>query len=122
LPNLKEMCVNRLTAYGEHARWTGDMEDRMTGTDPGSVNPNLVNRFAQVAGRGRTLIIVVATEVVLFVIANVTYGNGNDKHGAMRTVSNAVWAIFLVGFVVMIVLGIFALVQVTLRRVAKRRV
>lgn len=52
----------------------------------------------------------VAVEVVLFIVANVTYGSGNDKHGAMRTVSN-VWAIFLIGFVLMIALALTALVQ-----------
>ncbi len=70
-----------------------------------------VSRYVQLAGRGRSLLVAVAVEVVLFIIANVTYGNGNDKHGAMRTVSNVVWAIFLIGFVVMIVLALTALVQ-----------
>jgi hypothetical protein len=69
------------------------------------------------AGRGRTLLTVVAVDVVLFIVANVTYGMGNnDKHGAMRTVSNVVWAIFLVGFFVMILVAITALVQKLRRR------
>jgi energy-converting hydrogenase Eha subunit G len=79
-------------------------------------NASMASRFAQHIGRGRSLIIVAATEVVLFVVANVTYGNGSDKHGAMRTLSNVVWAIFLVGFVVLIVLAIASLIRVIARR------
>jgi|HubBroStandDraft_1064217.scaffolds.fasta_scaffold456714_1 hypothetical protein len=79
-------------------------------------NPSVASRFAQQVGRGRSLIIVAVTEVVLFVVANVTYGSGNDKHGAMRTLSNVVWAIFLVGFVVLIVFAIASLIRVIARR------
>jgi hypothetical protein len=79
-------------------------------------NSSMASRFTQQVGRGRSLIIVAATEVVLFVIANVTYGSGNDKHGAMRTVSNVVWAIFLVGFVVLIVFAVASLIRVIARR------
>lgn len=75
-----------------------------------------IARLAHLAGRGRTLLTIVAAEVVLFIVANVTYGSGNDKHGAMRTVSNVVWAIFLVGFFVMILIAITALVQKLRRR------
>jgi predicted membrane channel-forming protein YqfA (hemolysin III family) len=70
-----------------------------------------IGRLWHLAGRGRTLLTVIALEVVLFIVANITYGSGNDKHGAMRTVSNVVWAIFLVGFFVMILVAITALVQ-----------
>jgi energy-converting hydrogenase Eha subunit G len=73
-------------------------------------------KLIHLASKGRTLLTVLATEVVLFVIANVTYGSGNDKHGAMRSVSNVVWAIFLVGFVVMIAVALTALVQKLRRR------
>jgi energy-converting hydrogenase Eha subunit G len=83
----------------------------MTETDS-----SMASRFAQQVGRGRSLIIVAATEVVLFVVANVTYGNGNDKHGPMRTLSNVVWAIFLIGFVVLIVFAIATLVRLIARR------
>ena len=74
------------------------------------------SRFVHLAGRGRTLLIVAATEVLLFVVANVTYGSGKDKHGALRTVSNVVWAIFLVGFFVLILFAATALVQKMIRR------
>ena len=83
----------------------------MTETDS-----SMASRLTQQVGRGRSLIIVAATEVVLFVVANVTYGNGNDKHGAMRTLSNVAWAIFLVGFVVLIVFAIASLVRMIARR------
>jgi len=83
----------------------------MTDTDP-----HVASRLAQVVGKGRTLTIVAATEVVLFVVANVAYGNGNDKHGPMRTLSNVVWVLFLVGFVVLIVFAIVALAQLIQRR------
>jgi hypothetical protein len=88
-----------------------NLEARMTET-----SSSIASRFAQQVGRGRSLIIVAVTEVVLFVVANVTYGNGDDKHGAMRAVSNVVWAIFLVGFVVMIVFAIATLVRMIARR------
>ncbi len=58
--------------------------------------------------------------MVLFVIANVTYGNGKVNHGAMRTLSNVVWAIFLVGFVVMVVVAIVSLAQLIMRRTRSR--
>jgi len=83
----------------------------MTETDS-----SMASRLTQQVGRGRSVIIIAATEVVLFVVANVTYGNGNDKHGAMRTLSNVVWAIFLVGFVVLIVFAIASLVRMIARR------
>ncbi len=75
-----------------------------------------IGRLLHLAGRGRTLLIVVAVEVVLFIVANVTYGSGNDKHGAMRTVSNVVWAVFLIGFFVMVLVAITASVQKLRRR------
>jgi len=83
----------------------------MTETDS-----SMAGRFAHQVGRGRSLLIVAASEVTLFIVANVTYGNGNDKHGPMRTLSNVVWAIFLVGFVVLIVFAIVALAQLIQRR------
>jgi len=75
-----------------------------------------IGRLVQLASKGRTLLTVLAVDVVLFIVANVTYGNGNDKHGAMRTVSNVVWAIFLVGFFVMVLVALTALVQRLRRR------
>ncbi len=83
----------------------------MTGTDA-----SMASKFTQQAGRGRSLIIVALAEVVLFVVANVTYGSGTDKHGAMRTVSNVLWVFFLVGFVVLAVFAIANLIRVVARR------
>ena len=83
----------------------------MTETDS-----SMAGRLAHQIARGRSLIIVAATEVVLFVVANVAYGNGNDKDGPMRTVSNVVWVFFLIGFVVLIVFAIVALAQLIQRR------
>jgi energy-converting hydrogenase Eha subunit G len=77
------------------------------------------NKLMQV-GKGRTLIIVAATEVVLFLVANIAYGTGNDKHGPMHTVSNVVWVLFLVGFVVLIVFAVVSLAQMIQRRVRRR--
>ena len=76
----------------------------------------VASRLVRQVGRGRTVVYALVTDIVLFVVANVTYGNGNDKHGAMRTVSNVVWAFFLVGFVVMVVLAVAALAQSIRRR------
>jgi energy-converting hydrogenase Eha subunit G len=81
-----------------------------------ATNASMASRFAQQIGRGRSLIIVVVTDVMLFVIANVAYGNGNDKHGPMRTLSNVVWVFFLIGFVILIVFAVAALVRVVARR------
>jgi len=61
------------------------------------------------------LIILAATDVVLFLIANIAYGGGN-QHGLRNGVSNVAWVLFLVGFLLLIVLGIACLAQV-IRRV-----
>ena len=81
-----------------------------------ATNTSMAGRLTQQIGRGRSLIIVAVTEVVLFVIANVAYGNGNDKHGPMRTLSNVVWVFFLIGFVMLIVFAVAALVRLVARR------
>ena len=81
-----------------------------------ATNPSMASRFTQQIGRGRSLVIVLITDVVLFVIANVAYGNGNDKHGPMRTLSNVVWVFFLIGFVVLVVFAVAALVRLVARR------
>src|SRR5580700_3556669 len=80
------------------------------------MDSSMAGRLAHQIGRGRSLLIVAATEVVLFVVANVAYGNGNDRHGPMRTVSNVVWVFFLIGFVVLIVFAIASLAQLVQRR------
>jgi hypothetical protein len=74
-----------------------------------------IGRLVQVAGKARTLVTVLAVEVALFVIANATYGTAKS-HGTMRSVSNVVWAVFLVGFFVMVLVALTALVQRLRRR------
>jgi hypothetical protein len=76
-----------------------------------------VTKFERVV-RGRNLIILAATEVVLFVVANIAYGSGN-QHGLRNGVSNVVWALFLVCFLLLIVMGISFLAQVIIRRRVK---
>jgi len=78
-------------------------------------NESSVTKFDQVV-RGRNLIILAATDVVLFLIANIAYGGGN-QHGLSNGVSNVAWVLFLVGFLLLIVLGIAYLAQVIRRRV-----
>lgn len=78
-------------------------------------NQSSVTKFDRVA-RGRNLIILAATDVVLFLIANVAYGGGN-QHGLRNGVSNVTWVLFLVGFLLLVVLGIACLAQVIRRRV-----
>jgi len=77
-------------------------------------NESSVTKFDQVV-RGRNLIILAATDVVLFLIANIAYGGGNQQ-GLRNGVSNVAWVLFLVGFLLLIVLGIACLAQV-IRRV-----
>jgi hypothetical protein len=78
-------------------------------------NESSVTKFDQVV-RGRNLIILAAADVVLFLIANIAYGGGN-QHGLRNGVSNVAWVLFLVGFLLLIVLGIACLTQVIRRRV-----
>lgn len=68
-----------------------------------------VSRFEQLV-RGRNLIYLAVADVVLFIIANVAYGPGHE-HGLRLVVSNVAWALFLIGVVLLIVLGLFALGQ-----------
>ena len=70
--------------------------------------------FDQVV-RGRNLIILAVSDVVLFLIANVAYGGGN-QHGLRNNVSNVTWAVFLIGFILLILFGMAYLVQVIRRR------
>lgn len=78
-------------------------------------NESSVPKFDQVV-RGRNLIILAATDVVLFLIANIAYGGGN-QHGLRDGVSNVAWVLFLIGFLLLIVSGIACLAQVIRRRV-----
>ena len=78
-------------------------------------------RFAQVVLRGRTLIILVVIDVVLFLVANVANGSGH-QHGFRNAVSNVTFALFLIGFVILVVLAIAVLVRSTLRRRSKPQV
>jgi hypothetical protein len=76
-------------------------------------NQSSVSRFDQVV-RGRNLILLAVADVVLFLVANVAYGSGH-QHGLRSNVSNVAWALFLVGFLVLIVLGIGAVAQLIRR-------
>jgi hypothetical protein len=62
------------------------------------------------------LIIVAIADVVLFLIANIAHGAGN-QHGLRNGVSNVTWALFLVGFLLLVVLAMGCLAQVIRRRV-----
>jgi hypothetical protein len=72
------------------------------------------SKIDQVA-RGRNLIILAVADVVLFIVANVAYGPGNE-HGLRMALSNVAWVLFLVGFLLLIVIGIVAVAQVIRRR------
>ena len=61
----------------------------------------------------RTWIYLVVADVVLFLLANVTAGNGDNP----STVSNVIWAAFLIATVLLIVLAVVTLVR-SLRRPA----
>jgi hypothetical protein len=71
-------------------------------------------KFDQVV-RGRNLIILAVSDLVLFVIANVAYGGGN-QHGLRNNLSNITWAVFLIGFFLLILFGIACLARVIGRR------
>jgi hypothetical protein len=79
-----------------------------------AMSGEISGKFGQVL-RGRNLIILAVTDVVLFLIANVAYGGGN-QHGLRNNVSNVAWAVFLVGFFVLVVLGIVSIARAMLRR------
>jgi hypothetical protein len=74
----------------------------------------LSTKLGQVV-RGRNLVIVVVLDVVLFAIANVAYGGGH-QHGLRNDVSNGAWAVFLIGFFLLVLFGIIYLAQVLRRR------
>lgn len=78
-------------------------------------NESAVTKFDQVV-RGRNLIILAVTDVVLFLIANIAYGAGH-QHGLRNGVSNVAWVLFLVGFLLLIVMGVASLAQLIRRRV-----
>ena len=80
-------------------------------------NESSVTRFDGVF-RGRNLIKLAVIDVVLFLIANIAYGAGN-QHGLRNNVSNVTWALFLIGFLLLIVSGIICLARVMLRRRAR---
>ena len=78
-------------------------------------NESLVARFDHLV-RGRNLIILAIADVVFFIVANVAYGPGHE-HGLRMALSNVAWVVFLIGFLLLIVLGILSLTQVIRRRV-----
>lgn len=75
-------------------------------------------RFGRVVVRGRTLIVLAVADVLLFVVAAIANGPGN-QHGLRLVASNVVWALFLIGCVLLIALAVTVLVQSVVRR-AKR--
>jgi hypothetical protein len=77
-------------------------------------NESLVSRMDQLV-RGRNLIILAVVDVVLFIVANVAYGPGNE-HGLRMALSNVAWVLFLVGFLLLIVFGLVVLAQGIRRR------
>jgi hypothetical protein len=79
-------------------------------------NESLVARFDQVV-TGRNLIFLAIADLVLFVVANVAYGPGHE-HGIRMALSNVAWVLFLVGLLLLIVLGILSLARMV-RRHAK---
>jgi Kef-type K+ transport system membrane component KefB len=81
-------------------------------------NESSVSRVDQVVRR-RNLIILAVADVVLFLLANVTYGAGH-QHGLRNDVSNVTWVLFLVGFLLLILLGIVALARMIRRRTKAR--
>ena len=80
-------------------------------------NESSVTKLARTF-RGRNLIKLAVVDVVLFLIANIAYGAGN-QHGLRNSVSNVTWALFLIGFFLLIVSGIICLARVMLRRRAR---
>ncbi len=77
-----------------------------------------IKRFARMAVTGRALIILAVAQVLLFVVAAIANGPGN-QHGFRLVVSNVVWALFLIGCVLLIALTVTVLAQSVVRR-AKR--
>jgi hypothetical protein len=73
------------------------------------------SQFLRAVVRGRTLLVLAAVDVLLFVIANVAYGPGHE-HGLRLVVSNVTWALFLIGALLLIALALAVLVQAALRR------
>jgi hypothetical protein len=80
-------------------------------------NESSVTKLARTF-RGRNLIKLAVVDVVLFLIANLAYGAGS-QHGLRNTVSNATWALFLIGFLLLIVSGLICIAQVMIRRRAR---
>jgi hypothetical protein len=75
---------------------------------------SLVTRFDAVV-RGRNLIFLAIADVLLFIAANIAYGPGHE-HGVRMAVSNVAWVLFLIGFLLLIALGILSLAQMIRRR------
>jgi hypothetical protein len=71
-------------------------------------------KFGQIV-KGRNLIILGVLDIVLFIVANVAYGGGN-QHGLRNNLSNVAWAVFLVGFFLLVALGIASIARAVRRR------
>jgi hypothetical protein len=65
--------------------------------------------------RRRNVIVLAVVDVALFIIANVAYGGGN-QHGLRNNFSNGNWAVFLIGFIALVLFGLAFLAQVLQRR------
>ena len=78
------------------------------------MSSGLSAKFDQVV-RGRNLLILAVADIALFLIANIAYGGGN-QHGLRNNVSNVTWAVFLIGFFLLILFGIAYLAQVIRQR------
>jgi hypothetical protein len=78
------------------------------------MSSELSAKFGEVV-TGRNLVILAVSDIVLFLIANIAYGGGN-QHGLRNNVSNVTWAVFLIGFFLLILFGIAYLAQVIRRR------
>ena len=74
-----------------------------------------IKRWARAVVRGRTLIVLAVADVLLFVVAAIANGPGH-QHGFRLVVSNVVWALFLIGCVLLIASAVTVLVQLVVRR------
>ena len=74
-----------------------------------------MKRFARAVVRGRTFIVLAVVDVLLFVVADIANGPGH-QHGFRVSVSNGVWALFLIGCALLVALAMTVLVQSVGRR------
>ena len=70
--------------------------------------------------RGRTLMTLAVVDLALFLIANVAYGSWN-QHGLRNEVSNVTWAVFLIGFILLLAAVLVRLGQIGLQQHARAK-